>query len=280
LPREELTEVVQRYASGLTPLADPSRIELVRYVESASDSGEKIFLTRRDIEANYRLYHLDNIYIPAVTDLIPVMFVEGAVRSTGQAGVTNISLTDLEREDTPNVSTRLTVRFNRGENYASLVQRSQGWFSSVSDTQNAYIIRGEERIAVNLNPMLYDMNYRSDYYVEENDTLVVPFRQYFVSVAGSVAAPGRYPYIPDRTWEYYVALAGGFIRERNSRESVVIQDIYRKRLTKRDIITPETTITAKTNGFLYHFGQWGPVVTTVLSIVSGLITVLAVTGNL
>jgi hypothetical protein len=178
------------------------------------------------------------------------------------------------------VSTRLTVRFNRGENYASLVQRNQGWFSSVSDTQNAYIIRGEGRISVNLNPMLYDMNYRSDYYVEEDDTLVVPFRQYFVTVAGSVAAPGRYPYIPDRTWEYYVALAGGFIRERNSMEAVVIQDIYGKRLTKRDIITPETIITARTNGFLYYFGQWGPVVTTVLSIVSGLITVLAVTGNL
>jgi hypothetical protein len=249
-------------------------------VESENDSGEKIFLTLRHIETNYGLRHLDNIYIPTITDLMPVMFVEGAVRSTGRPEVTSASLSNLEREDAPNVSTRLTVRFNLGENYASLVQRNQGWFSSVSDTQNAYIIRGEGRIAVNLNPMVYDMNYRSDYYVEEDDTLVVPFRQYFVTVAGSVAAPGRYPYIPDRTWEYYVALAGGFVRERNSGESVVIQDIYGKRLTKRDIITPETIITARTNGCLYHFGQWGPVVTTVLSIVSGLITVLAVTGNL
>jgi hypothetical protein len=161
-----------------------------------------------------------------------------------------------------------------------LVQRNQEWFSSVSDTRNAYIIREDQRIAVNLNPMLYDMNYRSDYYVEEEDTLVVPFRQYFVTVAGSVASPGRYPYIPDRTWEYYVALAGGFVRERNSLEAVVIRDIYGKRLTKGDIITPETTITARTNGVVYYFGQWGSVVTTVLSIASGLITVLAVTGNL
>jgi hypothetical protein len=211
---------------------------------------------------------------------MPVMFVEGAVRYTGQPEVTSVSLNNLGREDVPSVSTRLTVRFNRGENYASLVQRNQGWFSSVSDTRNACIIRGEQRIAVNLNPMLYDMNYRSDYHVEENDTLVVPFRQYFVTVAGSVASPGRYPYIPDRTWEYYVALAGGFVRERNSLEAVVIRDIYGKRLAKGDIITPETTITARTNGVLYHFGRWGSVVTTLVSIVSGLITVLAVTGNL
>jgi protein involved in polysaccharide export with SLBB domain len=265
LAGEGLGDAVLRYGKGLTPLADPSRIELVRYVGSGNDSGEKIFLDGKDIERNYGLNHLDSIYIPGVTDLIPVMFVEGAV-STG-------------REDTPNVSTRLTVRYNKGENYAALVQRNQGWFSAVSDTQNAYVVRGEERIAMNLNPMLYDMNYRSMFYVEENDTLIVPFRQYFVTVAGSVETPGRYPYIPDRTWEYYVALAGGFIRERNSNESVVIQDIYGKRLRKGEIITPETTITARTNGFLYYFGQWGPVVTALLSIVTTFISVMAVTGN-
>jgi protein involved in polysaccharide export with SLBB domain len=296
LAGEELGDVIRRYGKGLTPLADPSRIELVRYVESGNDSGKKIFLNRRDIDANYGLNHLDSIYIPAVTDLMPVMFVEGAVRYINRAEEKNTSLSSLEwedtpnvstqlissleREDTPNVSTRLTVRYNKGENYAALVQRNQEWFSAVSDTQNAYVIRGEERIAMNLNPMLYDMNYRSMFYVEENDTLIVPFRQYFVTVAGSVAAPGRYPYIPDRTWEYYVALAGGFVRERNSNESVVIQDIYGKRLRKGEIITPETTITARTNGFLYYFKQWGPVVTTALSVVTTFISVMAATGNL
>jgi protein involved in polysaccharide export with SLBB domain len=59
-----------------------------------------------------------------------------------------------------------------------------------------------------------------------------------VTVAGSVMVPGRYPYIPDRAWDYYVALAGGFIRERNSFESVTIKDISGKKLRKEDMIVP------------------------------------------
>jgi hypothetical protein len=88
-----------------------------------------------------------------------------------------------------------------------------------------------------------------------------------------VALPGRYPYIPDRNWEYYVALAGGFVRERNSREAVVIKDIGGRTLGKTDAITPETTITAQTNAGLYYFNQYAPIVTTLLSIVTAFVSV-------
>jgi protein involved in polysaccharide export with SLBB domain len=254
---ENLTELVRRYGNGLTPLADPSRTELIRHVEGGSDSGEKFFLTGRDIEGDYGLNNLDEVYIPVITDLMPVMFVEGAVRLINEESGTVLS-----------GANRVTVRFTEGENYASLVQRNREWFSSVSDTRNAYLLRGEERIAMNLNPMLYDSGYRSAYYVEENDTLIIPFRQYFVTVAGAVASPGRYPYIPDRTWDYYVALAGGFDPVRNAFESVNIPDISGKKLEKGEEITPETIITARTNGGLYYFNQFAPVITTVLSITS------------
>jgi protein involved in polysaccharide export with SLBB domain len=139
------------------------------------------------------------------------------------------------------------------------------------------LLRGDERVAMNLNPMLYDSGYRSEYYVKENDTLIIPFRQYFVTVAGAVAGPGRYPYIPDRTWEYYVALAGGFDPVRNAFESVVITDITGKKLSKSDEITPETIITAQTNGGMYYFNQFAPVITTTLSIISTFLSILAIT---
>jgi hypothetical protein len=70
-----------------------------------------------------------------------------------------------------------------------------------------------------------------------------------------------------------VALAGGFVRERNSFESVVIKDLRGKRLGKGDAITPETTITARTNAGLYYFNQYAPVITTILSIVTTFISV-------
>jgi protein involved in polysaccharide export with SLBB domain len=254
---ENLSELVFRYGNGLTPVADVSRMELIRYVGGESESGEKLFLVGKDIEDNFRLSNLDTVYIPMITDLMPVMFVEGAVQ-----------LLNVETEDVLSGANRLTVRFNEGENYASLVQRNRGWFSPVSDTRNAYLLRGEERIRMNLNPMLYDSSYRSAYYVEEDDTLVIPFRQYFVTVAGAVARPGRYPYIPDRTWEYYVALAGGFDPIKNAFERVTITDITGKRLSKGEEITPETIITAPANGGLYYFNQIAPVITTALSIIT------------
>jgi hypothetical protein len=200
--------------------------------------------------------------VPLITDLTPVMFVEGAVWASEGAALTT--------------STRLTVRFNVGENYASLVQRNRGWFSATSDTRNAYLIRGEEQIPMNLNPMLYDSSYRSQYNVKEDDILIIPFRQYFVTVAGAVYAPGRYPYIPDREWDYYIALAGGFIPERNVRDTVSIVDLAGKKLSKRDAVTPETIITAATNKGLYYFKEYAPVITTSLSILSALISVTAI----
>jgi hypothetical protein len=240
-----------------------SRIELVRHVGGENESGNKVFLGEGDVAGNYKLEDYDEVYIPSITDLTPVMFVEGAVGAAANSELTS--------------SNRVIVRYEAGENYASLVQRNQEWFSAISDTPNAYIERGGERIRINLNPMLYDSGYRSEYYVEANDVLVIPFRQYFVSVAGAVARPGRYPYIPDRDWEYYIALAGGFDPIRNMGQSVTIRELSGKRMRKRDMIGPETIITASNNGWLYQFNQIAPVITTVLSIVTTFLTLRALT---
>ncbi|HZK19879.1 MAG TPA: ligand-binding protein, partial [Treponemataceae bacterium] len=95
-----------------------------------------------------------------------------------------------------------------------------------------------------------------------------PFRQYFVTVAGAVLKPNRFPYIPDRNWEYYVALAGGVDKNKNTNDSVAITDITGKKIRKNDVITPETIINVKTNSFLFYFNQYAPVVTTILSIIT------------
>jgi hypothetical protein len=261
LEGENLRELIGEYGSGFTPLADKTRLELVRYVNSRSVSGDKYFLEEGDIAGNYALENYDVVTVPEITRLRPVMFVEGAIGNVDR--------------DSPTVSTRLNVSFNRGEYYSSLVRNNRGWFSAVSDTKNAYIVRGNEQIPINLNPMLYDADYRSEVAIQENDTLIIPFRQYFVTVAGAVAEPGRYPYIPDRSWDYYIALAGGFIPGRNVRDRVEITDISGKKLRKNDVITPETIITAQTNGGLYYFNQYAPVVMTLLSVITTTISALS-----
>jgi protein involved in polysaccharide export with SLBB domain len=265
LEGENLKDLIETYGSGFTPVADKTRVELVRQVNSVSSSGDKIFLSEGDIAGGYALENYDTVTVPEITGLQPVMFVEGAIGSA--AG------------PSPTTSTRLTVSFSRGDTYASLVRRNRTWFTAVSDSRNAYIIRGDAQIPINLNPMLYDAEYRSAVLVEENDTLIIPFRQYFVTVAGAVISPGRYPYIPDRTWDYYIALAGGFVQEKNTWQSVAIADMTGKRMRKSSVITPETVITAKTNAFLYYFNQYAPVILTTFSLITTYFTVRDVLRN-
>jgi protein involved in polysaccharide export with SLBB domain len=263
LEGENLKELIEKYGSGFTVRADKSRIEMIRITESVSLSGDKIFLAEADVEGNYVLRNNDVITVPERTSLQPVIFVEGAVNAINSSASPSSPVSA-----SPTVSTRLVVPFNKGENYASLIRRNQSWFSAVSDTRNAYIIRGAEHMSINLNPMLYDSSYRSEITIEENDTLIIPFRQYFVTVAGAVMVPGRYPYIPDREWDYYIALAGGFRPGQNAFESISITDITGKKMKKSDVIVPETIITARTNDFLYYFNQYSPVVITTLSIIT------------
>jgi hypothetical protein len=106
---------------------------------------------------------------------------------------------------------------------------------------------------------------------------MIPFKQAFISVAGAVNTPGRYPYIPGRTWDYYIGLAGGFVVDKNANQSITIKDIKGNVLGKTDPITPETTITASTNSFTYYFSKYSPVITTILSLISATATLIAVT---
>ncbi|MDR2418313.1 MAG: SLBB domain-containing protein [Treponema sp.] len=266
---ENLRELINRYGNGFAPTADPSRMELERYINRNSLAGDKIMLDEQDITDNFALENYDVLSVPNIINLRPVLFVEGAVQS--------LESDSTETVENLRASNRLIVVFNQGETYGALVRRSAGWFSAVSDTQNAYIIRGNTHIPINLNPLLYDAGYRSDIEIKENDTLIVPFRQYFVSVAGAVYAPGRYPYIPDRDWEYYIGLAGGFT-ENNAGDTITIIDMNGKKMSKGDPIVPETTITAQSNSFLYGFNRFAPVVTTILSIISTTLVLMTSLG--
>ena len=254
---ENLQDLIEVYGDGLTPLADPTRIEIVRRLNSEDASGNRLFLSLGDLDGDFTLEHYDIVIIPSVGDLLPVLFVEGAVGIDITA-----ALVTTNRE---------TIQFHHGETYASLVRRNRGWFSAVSDLENAYVVRYTgEIIPLNLNLALFDFTYRGEVLVENLDTLIIPFRQFFVTVAGAVMNPGRFPFIPERGWDYYVALAGGFAPGRNTRESITIRDVHGRRLGPGDPITPETVITARTNHPMFLLSQY---VVPVLSIVTTLISV-------
>lgn len=263
LPGDNLNKLVNYYGGGLVDRADTTRISLKRTLEQDALSGSIQYLQDKDIQEDLKLLCYDEIFIPTYSDLKPIMFIEGAIYASNSTS--------------PENSNKIAITFNQGENYAALIRRNKSVFSSVSDTENAYIIRNGKTIPININFILYDASYYTEEVVTPYDTLLIPFKQYFVTVAGAVNNPGRYPYIPDRDWEYYVGLAGGFIKNQNAFDKVTIVNLQGNVLTKSDPITPETSITANTNAFTYYFSTYSPVITTILSILSTTFTILAVT---
>lgn len=268
LPGENLETLINKYASGLTISGDPTHIEISRSKTNESKSGEKIYLDSIKKDSEFELQNFDIVTVRSLFDLQPVMFLEGAVGS-------------LESGEELESSTRIPIQFYQQTNYAYFIRQNKRYFSSsVSDRKNAYIIRGEEIIPYNIDEALYNANFNSDLIVQENDVLVVPFKQYFVTVAGAVKNPGRFPYIPDRTWDYYVGLAGGFVKGQNARDAIEITDINGRKMAKKDVITPETTILAKTNAGLFYFNQYSNFILTLCNLITTCITVyLIITGR-
>ncbi|MDR1987032.1 MAG: hypothetical protein LBP88_08700 [Treponema sp.] len=114
--------------------------------------------------------------------------------------------------------------------------------------------------------------------LENGDTIIIPFRQYFILVSGAVKAPGRYPYVPDRRVEYYINLAGGRDDLLNNGRGITAFDMNNKSLPLSEYIPPESMISVPTNTLLARFNQFGPIVTSILSIVSATLSILAITG--
>jgi len=127
---------------------------------------------------------------------------------------------------------------------------------------------------IDLELLLFRQPDAKDVTLQAFDRIMVPFRQFFVIVSGAVMTPGRYPYIPDRTFEYYIDLAGGFDPERHTGDTVFITDINNNRLSTNDRIGPETKIVAPNNNPLYAFGRISGILGTIISITTLVITLL------
>lgn len=267
LPGENIESLVNVYGSGLKVTADPSRIEITRIKTDKNVSGEKFYINEVKKDSDFELFADDSVFITTYSDLKPVMFMEGAVGEF--ASSTNL-----------NASDRIPTQFEYGTNYAYFIRTNSKLFkSSISDNENAYIIRGSEIIPIDIDACLYDADFQTDLLVADRDVLVVPFKQYFVTVAGAVRNPGRYPYIPDRSYEYYVALAGGFTPMQNAFKSVKITDSYGKKLNKKAVITPECQIVASSNHIAYIVVTYGGLITSIGTLITSILQYKTLFGS-
>lgn len=266
LKGENFKTLLEKYANGLSQRADTNRIEITRNKLSNEVANQKFYLTQKDITDSFELFDDDSIFIHNFNELAQYVFIEGAIIS--------------EQQNTKLISsTKIPLSYIEYEDYASLFRRHRSLFSESSDLENAYIVRKDEKLPININTILYNRDFSSGIIPEENDLILIPFKQAFVNVAGAVHLPGRYPYIPDRTWEYYIGLAGGFDISRNSGNKIKIVSLTGEDVSNNIFINPEDTITAETNSFLYFFNTYSPLITTVLSLATTTISLFAIIGK-
>ena len=262
---EELKKLIEFYGGGLTKLSDPELVQIRRYETEGEtvarvlyhhySAGEVIDLPLKD---------LDVISVPSKLRLRPFVIFEGAIRLT-EDEIGEVS-----------TSSQYKYTFEEGERLSSAVEKLSGFFSPVSDLKRAYIVRNDGLVtSINIEKLLYRQPDAEDIELKPYDVVVIPFRQYFVIVSGAVLNPGRFPYVPDRTYEYYVNLAGGFDPERHSGSQVRITDENNNTVQSNTIIQPEYKIVAPNNSVLYVFNKIAGIVSAIISVIAVVLTLVS-----
>jgi len=260
LEGEGLPELVMIYGDGFTEKANPTRMSIVRYVSLTSPVGEKIQLDyTKDKDMTLSMY--DSVNVPAYQDLLPGAWFEGAIGVSVEGAA-------------PQAAQRVPYTFFPGEMVSQAAQSVRKSFSEVSDLKNVYISRKGTKIPVNLEDFLYNRDFTNDMPLQAGDVIVNPFRHFFVTVSGAVKVPGRYPYVPDRSCEYYVGLAGGIDTDKNSGQKLTIYDVNSKVQAKDRIIQPEDNIVVAANSFTYSFSRIAVIMSTIISVASLVIALL------
>jgi protein involved in polysaccharide export with SLBB domain len=99
-----------------------------------------------------------------------------------------------------------------------------------------------------------------------------------VTVLGAVNSPGRYPYVPDRGWRYYVDLAGGFSEDLNDFGTVRIRDRDDREVDTDASVGPEYTIVARRDSPRYWLLRSLNVATTTMNFTNALLNLLETFG--
>jgi polysaccharide biosynthesis/export protein len=259
LPNEGVEKLLE-LAGGYTNRARLGEISLTQITPDARGAQSVAYLSSAEL-AESELEDGAVISVPSRLENRPVVFVEGAVAAGG---------------GTPTGSTRISRSIRTDQRLSDFAPSIQGLFTPVSDLENAYIRRGElEMIPVDLIDILYGQGSLSnDPVLEPEDVLVVPFKQFRVTVLGAVNSPGSVPYVPNKTWRYYVEQSGGFNPDLNDRQQVKILDADDNEVAKSEAIGPEYTIRAVRNDVRFWYLRSADLATTSINLFNAIFSLL------
>jgi len=266
LSHEGLRELIEYYGDGFTIPADRSRVRVERLFTDGKTIAESFVVDLSgSLPPEVELRDLDAVVVPVKTQRLPVVFLEGAILpepgSPGQAAMAKKEDSGEERVELG--YSKLPIQFREGATlYQILLERKDRIYPN-ADLARCYLVRKNpsEVLPLDLERLLFAYSHRDDVTLREYDELSMPFRNFTVSVTGAVWNPGVYPYVPNKTFEYYLELAGGVDPERGRSGSARVFDHAGLKLPSSAVLDPEGRVHVPYS-FTYYFLKYAPIVVT------------------
>jgi len=241
MDNEGLKDLVTTYGGGLLPQADIQHVRVQHFdVASATLQADYIDLLSHDST----LGRYDQVVVDTVSESGKSIILEGAVRSDEAYDPTTSTAIVGQ------VSGRIFYQYYPGETLQQMLKVIQGRLMTSSDLEHAYLVRGGQKTIINLKNIISGSNTGEPMVLQADDQLTIPFAQRFVTVSGGVVRSGTYAFVPDKTADYYLALAGGPSTDAYKPLSVSITDENGKKVDRSATIGQEYTITVKVNTFV------------------------------
>ena len=264
LEGEDLEDLVRSYGGGFTKLADAAHLQITRWGQGGA--AETLYVNDASQPAHVELRDLDVVRVPSVEQRLQVVYFEGAIATAEGQSTTG-------KGDTFG---RIRYAFADGEMLSSALTVLFGRLSAASDLENAYVVRSDtsERIPVDIRSLVQGYDATKDLPLRPFDRIVIPYRTYVVTVSGAVTRPGQYPYVPNRSWRYYVELAGGFDPARHVGETLTITDASDRIQHESRTIEADDKILVPTNNPFYFTPPVIQIVGALAAVVSAVVAVL------
>ncbi len=211
-----------RFASGLLPTADSTRVELVRFASDKKSLLTEILSFPAD--SNFLLKPDDRIFIREKKQYHEKfsVFLNGEVNYPGEYPIENgkTYLSEIIKQaggftdDAAILSSSLIrknstftdeVELQRLENIRPVEMTvEEASYFRLRTRENRYIV------TVDYNKLFVEMDSTSDVLLYNKDLIIIPERKMTVFVSGGVIRPGNITYRSDWGYEDYIKAAGGF----------------------------------------------------------------------
>lgn len=221
---ENLKSVISHYSDGL--VGNVEEVVVYRATEGNFEKGITV-----PVDQDFELLDGDRIEVAAAVPVLQSVSVEGALMSTNTMNLI-----------TGNRYERYYYTFADGETVSDLLSAMQSFFIDSSDLGNASLKRNGETISLDLEAILFDGAEAGSMKLQAGDIIVIPFSQMFVSVTGAVVNPGVYGFIPGKTADYYINLAGGLSTSAKKSGDMVVRDKSGQIVPENSVIAPESVI--------------------------------------